>query len=185
MLSSPSLLFTRLVVVVVVVVVVDGDFFFLRFFFFFLFDMFEFKEQIPRKYTNISLSTRSLYPLCGRFTLRARSRNARKSECVSVEEDAKGKQWCVRMGSFLSRFSQTSRKGLKSRDFEKHATDDDVNEQEEEEEKKREECARKRRTALLRWLSKPSSDARVNEPPPFRRRREEKVTTKTCLKTNF
>ena len=181
MLSSPSLLFTRLVVVVDD----DGVFFFLRLFFL-LFDMFEFKEQIPRKYTNISLSTRSLFiRLCGRFTLTARSQNARKSECVSVEEDAKGKQWCVRMGSFLSRFSQTSRKGLKSRDFEKHATDGDVNEQEEEEEKKREECARKRRTALLRWLSKPSSDARVNEPPPFRRRCEEKVTTKTCLKTNF
>ena len=62
MLSSPSLLFTRLVVVVVVDDDDDdGVFFFLRFFFF-LFDMFEFKEQIPRKYTNISLSTRSLYP---------------------------------------------------------------------------------------------------------------------------
>jgi len=141
----------------------------------------KFQENIRIFFSQLGLFIR----LCGRFTLRARSRNARKSECVSVEEDAKGKQWCVRMGSFLSRFSQTSRKGLKSRDFEKHATDDDVNEQEEEEEKKREECARKRRTALLRWLSKPSSDARVNEPPPFRRRCEEKVTTKTCLKTNF
>ena len=65
MLSSPSLLFTRLVVVVVDDD--DGVFFFLRLFFFFLFDMFEFKEQIPRKYTNISLSTRSLYPFMREF----------------------------------------------------------------------------------------------------------------------
>ena len=58
MLSSRSLLFTRLVVVVVVVVV--GVFFFLRLFFFFLFDMFEFKEQIPRKYEYFSLNSVSL-----------------------------------------------------------------------------------------------------------------------------
>ena len=56
MLSSRSLLFTRLVVVVVDVD--DGVFFFLRFFFFFfLFDMFEFKEQIPRKYEYFSLNS--------------------------------------------------------------------------------------------------------------------------------
>ena len=79
MLSSPSLLFTRLVDVVVVDDDDDGVFFFLRFFFFFLFDMFEFKEQIPRKYTNISLSTRSLYPFMrevytqSTFTKRAKS----------------------------------------------------------------------------------------------------------------
>ena len=56
MLSSRSLLFTRLVVVVDVD---DGVFFFLRFFFFFffLFDMFEFKEQIPRKYEYFSLNS--------------------------------------------------------------------------------------------------------------------------------
>ena len=56
MLSSPSLLFTRLVVVVDDDD--DGVFFFLRlFFFFFLFDMFEFKEQIPRKYEYFSLNS--------------------------------------------------------------------------------------------------------------------------------
>ena len=60
MLSSPSLLFTRLVVVVVVDDDDDdGVFFFLRFFFF-LFDMFEFKEQIPRKYEYFSLNSVSL-----------------------------------------------------------------------------------------------------------------------------
>ena len=60
MLSSRSLLFTRLVVVVVVVDNVVGVFFFLRLFFFFLFDMFEFKEQIPRKYEYFSLNSVSL-----------------------------------------------------------------------------------------------------------------------------
>ena len=66
MLSSPSLLFTRLVDVVVVDDDDDGVFFFLRFFFFFLFDMFEFgKEQIPRKYTNFSLNSVSLSVYAG------------------------------------------------------------------------------------------------------------------------
>ena len=61
MLSSRSLLFTRLIVVVVVDDDDDGVFFFLRlFFFFFLFDMFEFKEQIPRKYEYFSLNSVSL-----------------------------------------------------------------------------------------------------------------------------
>ena len=56
MLSSRSLLFTRLIVVVVDDDD-DGVFFFLRFFFFFLFDMFEFKEQIPTKYEYFSLNS--------------------------------------------------------------------------------------------------------------------------------
>ena len=95
MLSSPSLLFTRLVDVVVVDDDDDGVFFFLRFFFFFLFDMFEFKEQIPRKYTNISLSTRSLYPFMrefytqSTFTKRAKSdwtkRKTRKESSGALE----------------------------------------------------------------------------------------------------
>ena len=66
MLSSRSLLFTRLVVVVVDDDDDDGVFFFLRlFFFFFLFDMFEFKEQIPRKYEYFSLNSVSLSVYAG------------------------------------------------------------------------------------------------------------------------
>ncbi len=60
MLSSRSLLFTRLIVVVDDDDDDDGVFFFLRLFFFFLFDMFEFKEQIPRKYEYFSLNSVSL-----------------------------------------------------------------------------------------------------------------------------
>ena len=65
MLSSRSLLFTRLVVVVVDDVDDDGVFFFLRLFFFFLFDVFEFKEQIPRKYEYFSLNSVSLSVYAG------------------------------------------------------------------------------------------------------------------------